>query len=156
MISKERVLELINEKMEETDIFLVELTIGTANHIEVLIDADNGISIDKCIQMSRQIEHNLDREEEDFSLNVSSPGLDQPLKVHRQYLKNVGRSLKVNFVEEKPRIEGELIEADDEGIVLETKEKVRIEGRKKKELVVTQHKIKFAEIEKAKVVISFK
>ena len=59
-------------------------------------------------------------------------------------------------MEEKPRIEGELIEANDEGIVLETKEKVRIEGRKKKELVVTQHKIKFAEIEKAKVVISFK
>jgi ribosome maturation factor RimP len=109
------------------------------------------------MKVSRAVEHNLDREEADFALNVSSPGLDRPFMVVRQYENNVGRNLKVTFNDESRKgLEGMLIQADEEGIVLETSEKVRIEGKKKKELVVTEHPVPYTEIKAAKVVISFK
>lgn len=155
MISKERVQELIDERIEGTDIFVVELSISDSNQIKVLLDADNGLSIEKCISVSRNIEHNLDREEEDFELTVSSSGLDNPLKVTRQYIKNIGRSLKVKQVE-GGSLEGKLETADEEGIVIVERRKERVEGRKKKEWIEEKHELKYDNILEAKVVISFK
>lgn len=157
MISEAKVRELIAEGIEGTDIYLVDLQISADNRIDILVDADEGLSIEKCMKVSRAVEHNLDREEADFALNVSSPGLDRPFMVVRQYENNVGRNLKVTFNDESRKgLEGMLIQADEEGIVLETSEKVRIEGKKKKELVVTEHPVPYTEIKAAKVVISFK
>lgn len=161
MISEARVLELINEKIEGTDLFLVELTITTSNQINVLVDGMNGLGIDDCVAISRQIEHNLDREQEDFELQVSSPGLDHPFKVIQQYEKNIGRDVKI-YTQDGRKHEGELVEVDPEKAVIRYEEKVRIEGRKKKELVERVETYYFEsesqedKIKETKVIISFK
>lgn len=154
MISKKLVEALIAEKIDGTSTFVVSLTISASNQIHVLLDDDEGLSIDRCVELSRQIEHNLDRESEDFELSVSSPGLDKPLMVQRQYPKNIGRTLKVTTVDGQ-KVEGELKRADENVIVIQTKVKERIEGRKKKEWVITDHEIAYASIDQAKVVIKF-
>ena len=120
MIEKIKILELVNNALEGSDKFLVNLKITPDNRIFVDIDGDNGVNIDDCIEVSRAIEGNLDREEEDFELNVSSAGADQPLKLTRQYRKNVGRDLEV-VTSDGERAEGTLEDASEEGIVLRTK-----------------------------------
>ncbi len=155
MITEEKVRELAEERIEGTDNFIVEIAIRPGNDILVLLDSDSSTSISDCMSVSRNIEHNLDREIEDFSLSVSSPGIDSPLKVTRQYVKNVGREVKVRF-KESGSIQGEMVEANDDGIKLKTRVKERIEGRKAKEWVETIHELSFADIEETKVVIKFK
>ena len=110
------------------------------------IDGDNGVNIDDCIELSRAIEGNLNRDEEDFELNVSSAGADQPLKLTRQYRKNVGRDLEVVTLDGE-KAEGVLEDASDEGIVLRT------HGTKKQ----APETLRFAyrDIKSAKVAIKF-
>lgn len=120
MIEKIKILELVNGALEGTDKFLVSLKITPDNRIYVDIDGDAGVTIDDCIAVSRAIESQLDREEEDFALDVSSAGADQPLKLTRQYVKNIGRDVEmVTFDGEK--FEGELVAADDAQITIRTK-----------------------------------
>ncbi len=119
MIEKIKILELVNAALEGTDKFLVNLKITPDNRIYIDIDGDNGVTIDDCIALSRAVESQLDRDEEDFALDVSSAGADQPLKLTRQYRKNVGRDLEVVTVDGE-RAEGTLEDASDEGIVLRT------------------------------------
>ena len=93
---KERVKELIDKGLEEhPDLFLIDYSVGEDNLIKVIIDGDHGVGIDDCVALSRAIEHNLDREEEDFSLEVSSCGIAAPLTLERQYTKNIGREIEV-------------------------------------------------------------
>ena len=120
MIEKIKVLELVNSALEGSDKFLVNLKITPDNRIFIDIDGDNGVTIDDCIEVSRAVEGSLDREEEDFELNVSSAGADQPLKLTRQYRKNVGRELEVVTVDGE-KAEGTLEDAGEDGIVLRTK-----------------------------------
>ncbi len=158
MISKQKIIELAQERIDEmdNDTYLVDVTVSETNQILVEIDNLKGSSsISDCIRVSRNVEHNLDREEEDFSLQVTTPGLSNPFKVHPQYVKNIGRNVKVVF-KEVGSIEGKLIDVTAEQIVVETETKERIEGKKKKELVVRQHEIPFNQIKETKVVISFK
>ena len=119
MIEKIKILELINNALDGSDKFLVNLKITPDNRIYVDIDGDNGVTIDDCIELSRAIESQLDRDEEDFALDVSSAGADQPLKLIRQYRKNVGRDLEVVTIDGE-RAEGTLEDASDEGIVIRT------------------------------------
>lgn len=135
MIPQKRIQELAEERIAEHDpsVYIVEIHVGTGNNILVEIDKENGyVSIEDCVAISRNIEHNLDREAEDFSLEVSSAGIDKPLRVYKQFVKNTGRQVKVKLAE-KGSLEGTLVSADKEGIVVETKEKKTVEGRKKKE-----------------------
>ncbi len=99
MIKEETIQQLIEEAIEGTDIFLVDLKISGSNKISVLVDAIGGLPITDCMKVSRGIDHNLDREIDDFSLDVSSPGLDKPLKVFRQYEKNIDRSIKITLTD---------------------------------------------------------
>ena len=93
---KERVKELIDKGLEENpSLFLIDYSVGGDNLIKVIIDGDNGVGIEDCVALSRAIEHNLDREEEDFSLEVSSCGISAPLVLARQYTKNIGREVEV-------------------------------------------------------------
>ena len=93
---KERVKELIDKGLEENpSLFLIDYSVGGDNLIKVIIDGDNGVGIEDCVALSRAIEHNLDREEEDFSLEVSSCGISAPLVLERQYTKNIGREVEV-------------------------------------------------------------
>ena len=158
MLDRAHIIELAEERIAEIDkgLFIVDLHISEANVISLEIDSEIGsVSINDCVRVSRNIEHNLDREEQDFELSVSSAGLDKPLRVTRQYPKNIGRELKVK-TESDDKIEGLLTAADEEGIVLQISRKEKIEGKKKKELIVEDIPLKYAQIKEAKVVISFK
>lgn len=150
-------MELAEERIAERDpaIYVVEITVSTSNNISVEIDRESGsVTIDDCISVSRNIEHNLDREVEDFALEVSSAGLDQPLRVVKQYVKNIGREVKVKTFD-KGSVEGIIKAADEAGIILETKAKHRVEGRKKKEWVINELPFKYNEIKETKLIISF-
>lgn len=158
MISKKKVTELINERIAELDngLFIVDLTISTSNVIKVEIDKYEGfVSVDDCIRVSRNVEHNLDREKEDFELSVSSAGLDKGLRVFPQYTKNVGREVKVKL-NEGGSIEGKMIEATPEHIVVQTSRKERLEGKKKKETIIEDHVLTMDKIKETKIIISFK
>lgn len=158
MIDKNKVRELVEERMAELDngLFVVDISISSNNAISVELDKyEGGVSVEDCIRVSRNVEHNLDREEQDFELHVSSAGLDKGLRVLAQYIKNIGRNVKVKF-EEAPMLEGELMAATDEAITVRTTRKERIEGRKKKETIIEDHVVPMREIKETKIVISFK
>ncbi|MCT4581990.1 MAG: ribosome assembly cofactor RimP [Flavobacteriales bacterium] len=158
MIKKEVVKQLAQERMDEMNngTYLVDIMISNTNQIVVEIDNMNGgAAVEDCIRVSRNIEHNLDREQEDFELQVTTPGLSNPFKVEQQYIKNIGRNVKVVF-KDVGSIEGKLVEVNAANIVVETATKERIEGKKKKELVVRQHPIEKENIKETKIVISFK
>ncbi len=155
LIRTEDIRALAEEHLEGTPGFLVDVTVSDGSNIRVLVDHDENTSIQFCMGLSRHIESSLDREVQDFSLDVSSPGLDQPLKLHRQYLKNLGREVAVMPVE-GPKTEGVLRAVEEGHFVVETREKRRIEGRKAKEWVVEQHEFRFQDVHWTKVIISFK
>lgn len=158
MIDKKLVRELAEERIAERDnlLYIVEITIGGGNKILVELDREEGfVKIEDCISVSRNIEHNLDREEEDFALEVTSAGMTNPFRVLKQYIKNVGREVKVITLEHGKSIEGLLKEADENGFVIETKEKKRIEGKKKKEWVIEEIPFVYNEIKETKLIISF-
>lgn len=156
MITKEQISTLVEDKIEGTDMFIVHVSVSPNNHIKVSLDADAGMSIERCVEVSRHIEGNFDREEEDFTLNVSSPGIDEGISMPRQFKKNIGRDIKVLKTGEHKKTEGLLKKADEQGILIERKEKQRVEGRKKKEWVTLSFSIPYNEIEEAKIVVSFK
>lgn len=157
MIERQRVIELAQERIDELDkgLYIVEATVSKGNAINVEIDCmEGGVAIADCMSVSRNIEHNME-EDAMFELLVSSPGLDKPFKVHKQYLKNIGRGVHVIF-KEHGSVEGILKEVTDDNIVVETSSKERLEGKKKKVLVVKQNEIPFSNIKETRVVISFK
>jgi len=154
MAFKEKVHQLLEEGLEpKPDIFLTNLTITDAFKIIVTLDGDNGVSLQDCIDISRAIEHNLDREEQDFSLEVASVGVGSPLKLVRQYKKNIGRALIVKL--EAETIEAALVEANDEFITLawEAREPKKI--GKGKETVQKRQEIPYSDIKEAIVTVTF-
>lgn len=154
MAFKDKVAGLLNEALEERpSLFLIDLSIGSGNKITVTLDGDNGVSLQDCIDVSRAIEHNLDREEEDFSLEVASAGATSPLKFPRQFRKNLGRILKVRA--ETQEIEAEITEANEEFIVLEWKAREPKQVGKGKETVSKKAEIPYRDIKEAVVVIKF-
>jgi len=151
---QERVENLLEEAFQEyNSLFLISLNISDQNHILIVIDSDQGVSVNDCIAVSRKIENNLDREEEDYSLEVASSGVSEPLKLPRQYQKNIGRKLEVNTKTDK--FVGNLTDVNEDGIVLSWKAKEPKPIGKGKVTVDKEAKIAFQEIEKAKVVITF-
>lgn len=101
MITTELIEKLVNDKLQGREIFLVDILVRKGNRILVSIDSDSAVQIKDCVDLSRYIESNLDREVEDFELEVSSAGLDQPLKHHRQFVKNTGKELIIITAEDK-------------------------------------------------------
>ncbi|WP_372474105.1 ribosome assembly cofactor RimP [Capnocytophaga sp. ARDL2] len=154
MSFKEKVQELLDRGLEQyPHLFLIDLNISSDYKINVTIDGDQGVSLQDCIDMSRAIEHNLDREEQDFSLEVASAGATSPLKLPRQYKKNIGRKIEVTTATET--IEAQLLNADDEKISLEWKAREPKKIGKGKETVIKNAEIPYSEIKKAVIVISF-
>jgi ribosome maturation factor RimP len=152
MISKGDIYRLAEEKLSDT-MFIVEITVSPANAISVIIDSDEGISIEKCIEMSRHIEHQFDREVEDFSLEVSSPGLTQPFKVLRQYQKNLGKEVEI-VTTKGDKVVGILISANEKSFVVETTDNIKVNGKK---TVETKHfEFFLVDIKTVKPVITFK
>jgi ribosome maturation factor RimP len=136
----------------EPDIFLVDIRIKPTNNVKVFLDSDQGMSIDRLIQYNRRLYKILEEETffpgNDFSLEVSSPGLDEPLKLYRQYLKNIGRYVEVLQLD-GVKIEGKLINTDESQIIIEEEK-----GKGKKKEVVT-HTIPFTNIKTTKIQIKF-
>ena len=154
MIDKAIVKKLVEEMLDDK-MFVVEITVNQRNVINVFVDSYDGLTIEQCISISRHVEHSFDREEEDFELQVSSPGLSEKFKVKEQYYKYIGREIEVVTVSDV-EFEGVIQSATDEEIMLETSARELVEGQKKKQLVVKQHHLKYDEIKSAKAVISFK
>jgi len=160
VINAKKIQILAEEFLEGTSAFLVDVKVASGNVIKIALENDDSTSITDCVELSRHIEGSFDREEEDFSLDVGSPGLDQPLKVLRQYLKIIGKQIAVNPIDGK-KMQGELVSVEEEdgefkGLTLKTREKKRIEGRKATEWVDEEHQFQAGDIEWTKVIISFK
>lgn len=158
MIDKQKIWDLAEERIEEHNpkLYIVEINIGSGNKILVEIDnEEGGVSIEDCIKVSRNIEHNLDREIEDFALEVSSAGLTKPFRVLKQYKKNIGKTVTVSALEHGKNIEGILQTVSDKGIVLEQTSKQKLEGKKKKVLVTENFEFNFEDIKETKLVITF-
>lgn len=131
MIEVHKIREIAERSMEGSDLFVVDVKVSAANDVELTIDSDGSVSIDTCVEISKSIEAELDREQEDFSLTVASAGIGQPLKVFRQYRKLIGKSVEV-LLGDGIKILGELRDATPESITVAYKEKVAVEGKKKK------------------------
>lgn len=154
-MDKKLVQELVNGAISENkELFLIELNFLPGNKIYVEVDGDKGVSLKECIRISRAVEHNLDREEEDFSLEVTSPDVANPLKVKRQYVKNINRKLMVKLTN-NTTIEGDLIKVGDNEIELEWKVREPKPIGKGKITVIKNAVIAFNDIIEAKVKIIF-
>ena len=147
MIAEERVQQLAREKVLELGGFLVSAKVSGQNIISVFVDKAVGISIKECLQISRHIENELDREIEDFQLSVSSPGLTNPFLVKEQYQKNKGKDIAVKLKNGK-KVKGRLLAFNDD-ITLETSKKVKGKKEKKTEEIIISSK----EIKETKLII---
>lgn len=145
---------LQNALKERQDLFLIDFSVSTDNAIKVVIDGDKGVLVEDCMFISRAIEHNLDREEHDFSLEVLSSGAATPLVLPRQYKKHIGRNLEVK-TNDGENIEGQLTEADDKGVVLKWKTREPKPVGKGKVTVTKEANVAFSDIKEAKVKIKF-
>lgn len=154
MTFKEKVEELLQAGLsEKPEIFLIDLSVADGGKITVTLDGDHGVTLQDCIDISRAIEHNLDREEHDFSLEVASAGATSPLKLVRQYKKNLGRTLKVKTSTET--VEAEITDANDEFITLEWEAREPKKVGKGKETVQKKQEIPYSDIKEATVTIKF-
>ncbi len=158
MIDCKKVVESAETKLVGSDMFVVSCSCSPSNEVELLIDSDSSVSIDVCITLSRAIEEEFDREEEDFSLTVASAGIGSELKLLRQYHKLVGSSVEVVLFS-GVKIIAKLIEVSEAGIKLSYSEKQSIEtpsGKKKKQMVEVEKDLTFEEIKSTKEYLDFK
>lgn len=154
MIEKSKILKVVDTFLKENDLFLVDITIERNNEIFISIDGMQGITVQKCIDLTRLIEENFDREIEDYELEVASGGLTEPFKVIQQYEKNIGKLLKV-VLNSGEKLEGTLVSVNPKEISFDIEKKVKVEGKKKKELVVENRTISFDEIKSTVNIIVF-
>lgn len=134
-------------------LFLLKLDIGLDNQIKITLDGDHPVSIKDCVDVSRELEDELNLTEEDFSLEVTSAGVTSPLKIPRQYKKNIGRKLKVKTADEK--FKAKLIDADDKGIKLHWRQREPKPVGKGKHTVQKEVELSYEDINEAKVMITF-
>jgi ribosome maturation factor RimP len=149
----------VNKSAEEVfksreDLFLIDLKIDSSNKITIVLDGDNGVNLQDCIEVSRAIESSLDREDQDFSLEVASAGVSSPLKLVRQFKKNLNRDIKVQKIDNEI-IEAQLTRVSDENITLEWKAREPKKIGKGKETVEKKVELPYSEIKEATVIISF-
>ncbi len=155
ILMREKVEQLLESALEKNkSLFLIDLSVSPDNQIKVVLDGDNGVTVDDCIAVSREIEHNLDREEYDFSLEVMSAGVSEPLLLPRQYKKNVGRNLKIKTTS-GDKLEGELVKADDTGCTLSWTAREPKPVGKGKVTVEKEATVPYKDIMEAKVMITF-
>jgi len=140
MITKEQITGLVKRQMEGTPLFLVDVQVGAGNAIRVLVDSHEGVTIDECVEVSRSLNGQLDRDKEDYSLEVSSPGAEAPFRVKQQYEKNTGRKVEVTLVD-GTRHEGTLERVSDLSIMLNVKG--------------GELEIGFGEIKRTKAIVTF-
>ena len=144
---------LQNALDERQDLFLIDLSITNDNAIKIVIDGDNGVTVDDCVFVSRAVEHNIDREDIDFALEVTSAGATSPLQHNRQFIKNIGRNLEVKTSDDV--IKGSLVEATENEITVQWKTREHKPVGKGKVTVQKEVKIPLNSIVEAKIMIKF-
>lgn len=155
MAFRDKVEVLLKEAFEINEsLFLIDFTISSDSKIRVIIDGDEGVTLDDCIKVSRHIEHNLDREEHDFSLEVMSPGATEPIRHLRQYHKNIGRKLEIRTKQEE-RFEGTLVDIVSDAVKIEWKTREPKPVGKGKVTVLKEKEILFSDILEARVKVIF-
>lgn len=153
-MNQTKVKDLVEEALVLNEsLFLVDLVISANNKIQITVDGDDGVPLSECIRISKTVDNNFDREEEDFSLEVTTPDISHPLKLKRQYVKNINRILKVKLAEEE--VEGTLVNADDDKIILSWKAREPKLIGKGKVTVTKTVTIAYKDIKEAKVKIVF-
>lgn len=155
MILKDTVIQLVEAFLENTGYYLVDLKVSNDNRILVEIDSFEGVSIDFCAELNRHIEANLDREIEDYELEVASAGLTEPFKVLKQYEKNLCNEVEV-LTKDGKKLTGILMLCDDTKIILQQEKLVKPEGAKRKTTIVEETEIPYTNIKTTKYIIRFK
>lgn len=155
MIEKKTVCRIVEEWLEGKEYFLVEVAVGTDNRIVVEIDHKEGVWIEDCVELSRFIESRLNREEEDYELEVGSAGIGQPFKVLQQYVNHVGSEVEV-LTKDGRKLHGVLKTADAEGFTLTVSKKVKEEGAKRPKMVDEDLRFAYEDVKYTKYLISFK
>lgn len=153
MISEKRVIELVEEKIKDTELFIVEVKVSGGNRISIALDRPTKLNVGDCAEVSRYVEAGLNRDVEDFEITVSSPGLEQPLRVLNQFLKHQGRNVRV-VLKDGRLLRGKMNSANEEGIALEVfrENKKKNKEQAQNELV----NLKYPEIKETKIEITFK
>ena len=154
MIDKQNVTSLVERWLEGKDYFLTDLTVSEDDRIVVEIDHKDGVWIDDCVDLSRYIESNLDREVEDYELEVGSAGIGKPFKVLQQYVNNVGNEVEV-LLRDGTKLKGVLKDAGEAGFTVTVKKKVRPEGAKRPQLVDEDVSLAYGDAKEVKAVINF-
>ena len=146
----------VDELLEGTDLFVVEVKVSMSNEIEVVVDRDTAsLDLDTLADLNRRIEQTLDRDAEDFQLTVASAGIGQPLKLLRQYRKLIDQSLEV-VLTSGVKLLAVLREVHEDALVLEYPEKVSVEGKKRKETITVRREVPLTEIKTACEYLTFK
>ena len=155
MTEKSIIKKLAEEWLEGKDYFLVDIEVSPDNKIVVEIDHADGVWIEDCVELSKYIEDHLDRDKEDFELEVGSAGLGQPFKVPQQYINFIGKEVEVLNADGK-KIKGILKEVDGNLFTVTTQEKLKVEGKKRPVLTPVDHQFEMDKVKYTKYIISFK
>jgi ribosome maturation factor RimP len=155
MLDKSTVSQIVESYLREREHYLVDLKVNQDNRIQVEIDSFNGVSLDDCVALNRFLESKLDREVEDFELEVSSAGLSSPFKVLKQYEKNIGKEVEVLTTEGK-KLAGVLSSVSSDAVVLTVEKAIKEEGAKRKKIIQEEITLSFKNIKTTKLIIRFK
>ena len=151
MITEQQLIRLIEGHLKEGEVFLVDVAVKSGNKISVFIDGDHRVTIETCRELNHFLNESLDREKEDFDLTVSSAGADRPLKLPRQYKKNIGNALDV-VSKTGEKLTGTVITVNETGIELEIQPLKKLKKDQENKILV----LNFSDIKSAKEVITFK
>lgn len=155
MITREDIINTIKNEVAKKDAFIVDVKVSASNHVIVELDSNNGITIDDCAEISKIIDKSFNRDIEDFELEVSSAGLSSVFKVIEQYYKNVGKEVEV-IQKSGKKLVGNLMSVNENEFILRSTRTERVEGKKKRQLVVEETPLKFDDVKSTRLVIHFK
>ncbi len=155
MITKKHIQAIVESCIDRDNQFIVDVSVKPGNKINVIVDDYKGIAIDKCAEISRTIESSLNRDDEDYDLEVTSPGLTNPFRVLQQYQKNIGNDVEVLF-KTGIKTKAKLKSVDEKGINVEVEINLKQKADKKKQKTIENHFISFENIKSTKLLLSFK
>lgn len=155
MIDKNIIKEIVLKEIEGSDMFIVDVNVTPDNRVTVELDAQTPVDIDTCARITRAIEASVDRDVEDYELEVGSAGLTAPFKVKGQYIKNIGNDIEV-LTRDGKKMSGKLVEVGEADFVIEVTRKVKEPGAKRPSLVAEPVKVAFENVKKACYLIDFK
>lgn len=154
MINKTDILSIIQPIVEQKNAFIVDVIVSASNKIIVELDSFDKVTIDDCVDISRIINENFDRETEDYELEVSSAGLSSAFKVLQQYQKNIGKEVET-VTKEGKKLTGILSQISEKAFSIDVKKSVKVEGKKKKQVVLESVEIPFEKVKSTKIVFNF-